>query len=379
MRSVAVIVSMILAVMMVAGCGDDGGSDAKTSPPEVIQTYPEAGTSDVNLNTLVRVWFDVALDEATIDSATFYLEGAETRRLEYDPGERMVTVYLDTLLLPETAYTAIVKSSVKSSGGDSMLTDFDFAFTTGPMDCAHIEDYLEPNDDIASAAPIELDTVYPVLSSSGGPERYDFFRFDVETTSKVGVVTRCVYTDTASVGWYIQFWREEGYDYGWMSTSTTPGQEKSYRFTFLPGTYYAEVRKYDDDHHCAAYDLEVQTSSPCEDDEYEDNDFIEEATPVTPGTISNLRGCRVDRDFYSIHLDTGQTLTATATQVTDFWVTRRMKIFNPAGHVKIDTTFNAQGVPVTRTWTAEEDGTHYVKVRWWTDGIIYDLDIDVSE
>jgi hypothetical protein len=379
MRQFAMVIAFVVVVMIVAGCGDDGGSDVKIDRPEVTQTYPAPGASDVNLNTPVRVWFDAALDEATIDSAAFHVEGAQTRRLEYDPDERMITLYLDTLLVPETAYTAMVKSSVKSTAGNSMLGDFDFAFTTGPMDCAHLEDYLEPNDDLATATPIELDTVYPVLSSSGGDERFDFFRFDVEATSQVKVVTKCIYVDTTSVSWFRQFWREEDHQYGWTSSGVAPGDEKSFRFTFHPGTYYVEVRKYADDHHCVAYDLEVLSLPPCEDDAYEDNDFLEEATPVTPGTIPNLKGCYLDRDFFSIHLDTGQTLTATATQVTDFYATRRMKIFNPAGHSKIDTTFAAQGVPISRSWTAEEDGTHYVKVRWWTDGIIYDLDIGVSE
>jgi hypothetical protein len=378
MKPFAIVVALFLAVMIV-GCGEDGGSGGETNPPNVTQTYPEAGATDVNLNTLVRVWFDTALDEATIDSAAFYLDGARTRRLEYDPSERMITLYLDTLLVAETAYTAVVKSSVRSSKGAPMLADVDFAFTTGPMDCAHLEDYCEPNDDFTTATPIELDTVYPVLSSCGGSERYDYFKFDVETTSKVRAVARCVYLDTTSVVWFTRFWRGEDYECGWSSGWVSSGEERSYYFTFLPGTYYVEVRKYSEDHHFVAYDFEVLSLSPCEDDEYEDNDFIDEATPVTPGTITNLRGCHVDKDMFSIHLDTGQTLTATATQVTDLTVTRRMIIYNPAGEAKIDTTFNAQGVPVTRSWTAQDDGTHYFEVRWWSDGIIYNLDVDVTD
>jgi hypothetical protein len=379
MRLVTLAMVFVLAVTMLTGCGDDGGSDVRTDPPAVVMTYPEAGASDVNLNPLVSVWFNVALDEATVDSAAFHIEGAETRRLEYDPVEHMIKLYLDTLLVPETAYTAVVKAGVKSTGGDPMPADFDFAFTTGPLDCAHLEDYLEPNDDLGSATPIELDTVYPLLSTSGGAERYDYFRFDVETASLVKAYNKGVYLDTTSVDWFVQFWRDEEHQYGWQGSSMEPGRERGFYFTFRPGTYYVEIRKNADDHHCAVYDLELQTSPPCEDDAYEDNDFLEEATPVTPGTIPDLRGCFIDRDFFSIHLDTGQTLTATATQVTDLQVTRRMKIFDPAGISRIDTTFNAQGVPATRSWTAQEDGTHYVKIRWWTDGIIYDLDIDVSD
>jgi hypothetical protein len=376
----AIVIAFALVSVVILGCGDDnGGSGTPAGPPSVTQTSPQAGATDVNLNTLVRVWFDEPLDESTVDSAAFHVVGARTHRLEYDPGERMITLYLDTLLAAGTAYEAVVKSSIKSSGGPTMDADFDFSFTTGPLDCDHIEDYFEPNEDIASAALVEFDKVYPVLSSCGGEARYDYYKFVVEATSQVKAVARHVYADTISVSWLMQFWRDEDHQYGWTSSSFVPGGERSFRFTFHPGTYYAELRKYDDDHHYVCYDLEFQSLDPCEDDEFEDNDFIEEATPVTPGTITGLRGCWLDRDFFSTHLDSGQTLTATATQVTDLQVTRRMKIFNPAGISKIDTTFYAQGVPTSRSWTAQEGGTHYVKVRWWDDGIIYDLEIDVSD
>lgn len=125
--------------------------------------------------------------------------GARTHRLEYESEEKMITLYLDTLLVPETVYQVNVRSSIKSSGGEPMAADFDFGFATGPLDCEHIEDYLEPNDDFASATSIELDKVYPVLSSCGGSERYDYYRFVVETTAKINVINRYVYADTNRV------------------------------------------------------------------------------------------------------------------------------------------------------------------------------------
>jgi hypothetical protein len=99
---------------------------------------------------------------------------------------------------------------------------------------------------------------------------------------------------------------------------------------------------------------------------------------VTAGPVSDLRGCHVDRDFFSIALVSGQTLTVTATQTTDIRTTRCMIIYNPEGVAVAETTFTAQGVPTTRTWTAAEDGIHYFKIRWWSNGIGYELDIDVS-
>jgi hypothetical protein len=378
-RLCGMIACLFLASLVVGGCGDDGGSRAKGDPPEITQTYPVPGATDVNLNTVVRVWFDEPLNEATIDSAAFHVVGARTHHLEYDSNEHMITLYLDTLLAPETAYQASVKSSIKTSSGEPMAADSTFGFVTGPLDCEHLEDYLEPNDDLASAAQIELDRVYPVLSSCGGSERYDYYKFVVEATAKVNVISQCVYLDTNQLDWFIRFWRGEDRELSWTSRAIAPGAEASYHYTCLPGTYYAEVRKYNEDDHLVAYELEVQALDPCEDDVYEDNDFIDEAAPVSVGTTADLRGCRGDRDFYSIYLYTDQTLTATATQTTEFWGNRRLRIYDPQGISRIDTTFNGQQEPATRSWTAEQDGTHYVKVRWWMDGVHYDLDIVITE
>ena len=370
---------VLLLVLALVGCGGDGGTKSKATHPEVVLTFPEDGAVDVVLNPLVEVWFDQALDEATIDSSAFYVSGARTHRVEYVPDEHAIVLYPRKILEPESTYEVVVSPSLKSTSGDSMLTDFSFSFTTGPLDCAHLEDYMEPNDDVASAPLVDLDKIYPCLSSCGGDERHDYFKFVLESPMRVRAQARYAYMDTVETYWQTTFLRADGEDYCWTGTRMEEGRTPGTTFSFLPGTYYVDVMKYYDDQYIAVYDLEFELSDPCQDDAFEDNDFLDEAVPVTAGTLGDLRGCYVDQDYFSIGLATGQTLSATATQETDLYATRRMEIRNPAGNTVADTTLTAMGGGVSRSWTATEDGVHYIMVRWWANDVDYNLQIDVAD
>ena len=67
MLSRAVTIILILACMcLVAGCGDDKGTEV--TPPQITQTYPEDGVTDVSLLTEISVWFSRDMDQATLDS-----------------------------------------------------------------------------------------------------------------------------------------------------------------------------------------------------------------------------------------------------------------------------------------------------------------------
>jgi hypothetical protein len=368
---------IFLPVAMLAGCGDD--SPAKvTKRPSVTQAYPGDGSTDVNLNPVVQVWFDETLDEASVNPANVFVQGAVTHRVEYDSDQNLVSLHLTNILEPDSTYEVTVGSDIKNINGHSMLADFTFSFTTGALDCAHLEDCMEPNDQVGSAAAVELDKTYTCLSTCGGDGRYDYYRFTLESAAMVRAKTTLTYLDTTEVSWAIYFLRDQDSRYCWYLGPISAGGEQSYRYTFLPGTYYLEVRKIHDDKYLAVYDLVLETSAPCEDDSYEDNDFWDEAVPVTPGTISDLRGCDVDPDWFSIDLTAGQTLVVTATQTTDFETTRELIIYDPDIKTVADTLFEAEGVPTTRSWVAIGDGIHYFSIRWWVDGLIYDLDVDVN-
>jgi hypothetical protein len=302
--------------------------------------------------------------------------------VEYDAGDKMIALYLRRILEPNATYNVIVNSSVSTTAGDSMLTDFTFSFTTGPMGCEHLEDYLEPNNSISSATPVELNRTYPALGLCSGDDGVDYYEFTVESATRVLAKARFVYSDTtAGVHSTVALRRGEGDDerYAWSTTTLDIWNTNLAGFSFFPGTYYVEIRKRSSDERVVAYDLHLETSDACPDDTYEDNDFIDEAAPISEGTFSQLRGCFADQDFFSISLLSGQTLSVTATQTTGFSTTCQITIFDPSGDSVASTHVGAHSEPIGESWTGTETGTHYFMVKWWSNDLVYDLDVDVSD
>jgi hypothetical protein len=123
------------------------------------------------------------------------------------------------------------------------------------------------------------------------------------------------------------------------------------------------------------YDFAWTMERPCEDDAYEDNDFIDEAAPIIPGRFADLRGCFVDRDWFAVQASAGQTLTTTVT--SDYSGTRRMRISDPGG-VQI-AYYNGTDEPSTVQAEIPVDGTYYVMMRAWSNGVIYDMTVELTE
>jgi hypothetical protein len=361
-------------LILSAGCAGDGGGETKTDNPEVIATSPQDGAVDVNLNPLVQVWFDQELDESTIDSAAIYVAGAVTERIEYEASEKAIRLYLRELLDPETEYDIIVDSTITGATGDPLLKDRAFAFTTGPMDCDHLEDYLEPNDTIGEAADIDIVKAYSLLSSCGAGYN-DFYRFVLSDTVRVTARIDYVYSTEPHPMLYVRFKRSTGEAYmsyiGWIDA----GNSLNLRYTFLPGTYYFELGGGSGVEHTVVYDLIMQISAPCEDDSLEDNDFIDEATPVQPGLIEGLRGCFQDRDYYSIGLGAGDVLTATVEELPHKGSQCYLAILGPDGSVLTGDYYT--DYPAVETWTADADTTYYIAATWSVDDIDYRIEAEV--
>jgi hypothetical protein len=378
-RKILMVLAVPLAVCLLVGCGKDDSGGVRVVVPRITQIYPENGASDVNLNTFVSVWFSSDMDEASLDS--IYVIGVPTHHVEYDHSQRMATVHLDTILAPETIYEARISSYVMDNHGNNLAGDSTISFTTGPFDCEHLRDMFEPNDQAALAPHLELHETYALLSSCGGEERNDVFEFTLTDTVNVIARTEAAYLDTEYVAWQMYFERANGDLYAGIGTSFGPSRMiPTHHHTFLPGTYYLHLWKYYEDHHIVVYHLTLDTSDPCQDDGYEDNDFIDQAVPISPGTIEGLRGCDSDGDFFSTDLVAGQTLTVAATEVTTKDQTRMLEIFGPdhsrlTGHVSHDHPIEN---PIIETWTATEGGTYYFWVYWIGDGVVYDLYVEVT-
>jgi hypothetical protein len=367
--------ALILAgALMAAGCGGNETNRIAPDNPEVVATSPQAGAVDVNLNPVVRVWFDQEMEEASIDSASFHIAGAVTERIEYNPREKAALLYLRELLDPATAYEITLASSITNAKGDSLTGERTFAFTTGPMDCDHLEDYLEPNDTIGEAAEIDLVKTYPLLASCGAGYN-DYYRFVLEDTAKVTARIEHVYSEDEQPMMYIRYKRATDDAYSWYTGWFAPGMSINQRFTFLPGTYYLQMGSTAGPDRIVVYGLILQLSAPCPDDSLEDNDFIDEASPLHPGLTENLRGCARDRDCFAIRLHSHNTLTVTVNQVPPLGAQCTLEIMGPEGDVLTGGDYTAY--PAVEAWTADEDTVYYVGATWWSDNVRYSLDVDV--
>jgi hypothetical protein len=372
-KNVAFLALLVIGVYLVSGCsGDKGGG---ISYPRVASTSPENGATGVPLSGTIRVTFSQNMDEASVDS--IYISDMTVHHVDYDDTQKTATVYIDSLLKASTAYTVTVSSYCMTTGGTGLEDDYEFSFTTGPLNCTSMEDYFEPNDDIASATPVTFFTEYPVLTSCGGPERKDFFKFTLTERKKVTANAEVFFSDTWPIQYLFAFYDEDGHEYTSAGTSRSQPGLYSWRYAFNPGTYYVEIGNYRVDEGISAYTLTFVTSEACQDDPYEDNDFYDQAVAVTPDILlEDLIGCAYDGDYFAVDLTAGQTLTVTLAQDTPSSINRLLQIWeSPTQAVK---EYRGSASPAVVAHTATEALTYVVRVHWWTDNIVYSLNLEVT-
>lgn len=376
------IVALVSAVGVFGGCGDDSSSNGvDTTPPAVVITAPADGAVNIPPYPvpLVQVQFSEAMDPATIDTLNFHIDGLLSDSIAYDSGEHTASLWPPSTIRSATQYTVHVEPGVTDLAGNAMQGQFVFHFTTGGVDCAGLADQFEPNDNSGSAAQVTIGETYHGLTSCGAAERWDWYSFTVTEPSMITVSTPAVYLDTSRVHWNINFTTEDGHYYATLGTSLYSPQEhvESFHFTFMPGTYKVQVGKSYADPHLAVYDLEIVASAPAEDDEYEDNDFPDQATPLSPGLYEGLKGAYLDFDYFAFTLRAGQTITATVTEVTTIGTLRRVEITSAGGYPFTgDTNYDN---PAVVSWMASENTTYLVMVGWWADGVVYNLDVAVTD
>jgi len=240
------------------------------------------------------------------------------------------------------------------------------------LDCSQKVDVLESNNTIASAADVQLDTLYSDLSSCGSDE--DYFRFTLNAPAKVTARTsiRSVEGDPQ---WGISFVRGDGEWYTFVGTSAAPGADRTLEYSFLAGTYVARILSQDGGA-SIGYDLILETSPPCPDDANEDNDFPDQPTVIAAGLHSNLRACQTDFDYYSLPVSTGQTVTVTLdADPFEGSQTRRLQLFVPDAGSAIETV---ETNPVSASLTATGNGDAWIGVLFFEDGIEYDLNVEVG-
>ena len=361
---------------VLASCGgsDDGpSSPGDVTPAFVAQVSLDDGATDVGLIERIEVTFSEPMDASTISDTTIFVAGrAVVSHVEYDEATRTASLIPDTLYAAETPHIFVVSDAVTDESGNALPAPDITSFETGPFGCDYLMDYFEPNNDVGEGALIELDRLYRTLTVCG--ENSDYYLFTVEEPATVTVTTTLRHCAEGGEGWAMYFMRTNGDYYATSGVGVSPGGTATFGFSFLPGTYALWLFGYDDPIY-VLYDLELVTSEPCPDDEYEDNDFREDAQPIAPGLTTDLGGCYLDSDYYTFDVEAGQVVTVTTTQHPhEGSMYSGMRIYDPSGQTSVGTS---QTLVNSLDRTIEETGSCTVWVQFWAD-VRYDLDIAID-
>lgn len=370
------IVLTLAAAALAAGCGcdcdDDGPGPGDTTPPTIVATVPVDGATDVDLFQRVEVTFSEPMDPTTINDTTIVVAERTARSyVDYDAATRTAHVLPETLYVPEAQYTIVVTDDVTDEAGNALVRPDTFGFETGTFDCDHLADYLEPNDGVVEASPIDLDVVYRMLTLCEDDQ--DVFEFALTEPAKIAVRWHYRRADTLST--YFDITRTDGNTYGIFNHIATAGDWRMFYFTLLPGTYYLGMWSPALDSY-VLYDLDLTTEEPCAEDPYEDNDFRVEAHPIEPGLMEGLRGCIYDSDLFRLDLEAGRDVTVTVTSTSPGEPNRLVALYPAEGPAIASETGTDN--PLTIQGTTVQSGAHYVQITFYENDVVYDLDVAVA-
>jgi hypothetical protein len=183
------------------------------------------------------------------------------------------------------------------------------------------------------------------------------------------------YGELDQITWLLRFRAAQGAFYRTLFTWMNPGGTQNLKYSFLPGTYWVETGNTGGEVNLATYNITLQTSSPCPDDEYEDNDFMWEAKDLSEGTYS-LYACDDDTDYFRVAVEAGKTLSARISQVPAGNLERRLRITD-SGNVLLRQS-TGPGDPMTVTWTAAETSDYHIVILWWDD-TAYQLEVEILD
>jgi hypothetical protein len=346
--------------------------------PVVVSVDPLDVSTNISLLTIFTIEFDRPMDPATLIPANVDLLVREfDKDIEYSLDYQTMFVIPRPNLAPGISINLQLGAGILDQDGLAIEART-LSYTTGPNDCEHWADRFEPNEDAYEASILELDLVYPHVSTCG--DDVDLYGFTLTEPRKVTVSTAIIQAipdpedNDEFPNWAIFWVRENGDAYTTKGTSAHPGESRSFHYSFFPGTYYAKIWCGDDEV-LVHYEVEFSTSEPCADDEYEDNDFRDEAKPISPGLHENLSGCYLDKDWYSIPVISGQTFTMTV-NTGDYTGTRRVRAYEPGGGQFYTTNSNN---PISDSIEITADGTLDLAFEVWADDVIYDMELTLTD
>ncbi len=123
----------IMAVVGISGCQKDDFKEVVGLCPEVISTSPENGATAVSLDKVITVTFNGRMDSATINQASFKVQGATLLGGTYSLSDFTASFRPTNLLTPNTTYTGTVTTLAKEVTGNALQADYVWSFVTGPI------------------------------------------------------------------------------------------------------------------------------------------------------------------------------------------------------------------------------------------------------
>ena len=125
-------VVLVAVLLLPVACSPGGGGGGITPPPEapeVTQTLPVDGATNVAVGTILRITFSKAMDAGTTEAA-FGVAPAVTCTFTWTVDQRAMTCTPTTDLAPDTTYTVTVAASAESDDGVPLGTAEAFDFKT---------------------------------------------------------------------------------------------------------------------------------------------------------------------------------------------------------------------------------------------------------
>jgi len=216
----------------------------------------------------------------------------------------------------------------------------------------------EFNNDIAHADPVPLSVwitgrIFPKYD-------VDYYKIYIEERGYLSTLLDAV---PQAMRAYIIFYDVNGnYIYS-TDSAQNDGEWFSYNQFIEPGWYYVKVHDRDSEAHEGTYGLFFNFTHA--NDIHEPNDFLGEATPITPDSvISDARICRQgDEDWYRIKIEGKGRLSLSITEAS-LQMRGYITIYNDnADYIYVTNHAYHDGEDVFLDYDINSPGTYYVKIH----------------
>jgi len=127
-------VAVATAMLLLAGCGDDGGPEPDTSPPQVVSTDPADGATGVARDQRIKIFFDEAIDNQRVTwDDMLHMVGPNDQNLygngSYDLEEHAATLSMAFDFLPGATYKVVLERGLCDLVGNCTTAGYEFSFT----------------------------------------------------------------------------------------------------------------------------------------------------------------------------------------------------------------------------------------------------------